>query len=238
MILFLSFLFFALLTPVMFKAVLPLVMESQFPTLTRQALEALIVTDQTAILQSYLGDVFEIGSIIVAFTLCGLLAQEIADRSLVLPLCAGKKAAAILWAKFLVFGAALLLAATAALLVCYLYSGLLFSFEIGLWPVLRSGLLQGFFMAFLLACLLFWGALVKKTLAAGLLSLGTVYGLHAVGGILRLQDYLPVGLLVAAAELAPSQAAIFRPLAVTAVFILSFVSVAVLRLRRFDWNDR
>jgi hypothetical protein len=99
-----SFMFFALLTPVMLKVVLPYVLSSQLAGETSQNISNIINMTQIGSIQSYMGDLFEIGTIIVAFTLCGMLASDIRDSTLVLP-CLRKANGWIVGAKMLVFGA-------------------------------------------------------------------------------------------------------------------------------------
>jgi len=239
LILAVSFLFFAMLTPVMTKLVLPSVIKSQFPGMTEQELHAMLDMTQLGCLRSYMGDVFEIGSIIVAFTLCGLLAQEIQSNTLVLPLCSGKRFGGIVGAKMLVFGAALVLFPTAALLVDYLYAGLLFSFDVGVIPTIRGGLLQGMYMAFLLSCLLMWGAVAKRAIPAGFLALATVFGMHFLGSLLRIHSYLPSGLLAEAQQLAAAPAPTLMPaLLSTVALIVGMLAIALQRLRSLEWNER
>lgn len=234
-----GFMFFAMLTPVMMKLVVPSVMQSQMPGLTPEILGQMFQMTQIQCIQSYMGDVFEIGSVIVAFTLCGLLAQEIKDNTLVLPLCSGKRLLKIAGAKLAVFGAALVVILTAALAVDYAYAGLLFSFDIGFLPILRGGLLQGVYMVFLAASLLMWGAIIKKPIAAGFVTLGTAYGASYLGSLLSISSYLPSGLLDAAMKLsiAPDPN-MMRPLLITIALIIAFMGITLLRLRHMEWNQR
>ncbi len=234
-----GFLFFAMLTPVMMKLVVPSVMQSQMPGLTPEVIRQMFQMTQIQCIQSYMGDVFEIGSVIVAFTLCGLIAQEIRDNTLVLPLCSGKRFLKVAGAKLLVFGAALVVILTAALAIDYAYAGLLFSFDIGFLPILRGGLLQGVYMVFLVASLLMWGAIIKKPIAAGFTTLAITYGSSYIGSLLGFPTYLPSGLLDAAMNLseAPSLAMI-RTILITIALILAFMGITLLRLRHMEWNQR
>ncbi len=234
-----SFLFFAMLTPVMMKLVVPSVMQSQMPGITPEVMNQMFQMTQIQCIQSYMGDVFEIGSVIVAFTLCGLLAQEIKDNTLVLPLCSGKQFMKIAGAKLLVFGAVLVLILTTALAIDYAYAGLLFSFDIGFLPILRGGLLQGVYMVFLTASLLMWGAIIKKPIAAGFVTLGVAYGASYLGSLLHISAYLPSGLLDAAMSLSTAPAPnMMRTLLITIALILVFMEITLLRLRHMEWNQR
>lgn len=240
-ILLVSFLFFALLTPVMLKVVLPQVLSSQFGGEAAQAQDVSGMMDMTQLgcIQSYMGDVFEIGIIIISFTLCGLLASEIQDNTLVLPLCSGKRFGRIVGAKLLVFGILLLLIPIFSLLVDYVYSGFLFEYEIGIIPILYGGLLQGIYMQFLLACLLMWGVFLRKPIPAGFLTLATAYGIHFIASLLQFQQWTPSGLLIEAQRLAPGFASpLLIPLAVTVLTIFLMIFSTLSRLKRLEWNMR
>ncbi len=239
LILFTGFLFFAVLTPVMTKVVLPIILKSQFPGMTEPLLADMLDMTQLGCLRSYMGDVFEIGSIIVAFSLCGLIAQEIKDNTLVLPLCAGRQFGSIIGAKILVFGTVLILTPTISLIVDYVYAGLLFSFDIGIAPILRAGLLQGVYMVFLLLCLIMWGSIFKKPVATGALALVTAFGLHFIGGAMGIHAYLPSGLLAEAQLLTVvPNASLIQTLCITTGIIIVFAFITLLRLKKLEWNER
>ena len=239
LIIFAGFMFFALLTPVMLKLILPAILQSQMPGLTEELLDAIVERTQTGSIRSYMGDVFEAGSIIVAFSLCGLIAQEIRDHTLIMPLCSGKRLGSMIGAKLLVFGLALIVAPLVALLITYAYSGMIFSFEIGIRPILRGGFLQGLYMVFLLSCLILWGAIIKKPIAAGFLSLGTVFGLQFAGDALSIAQYLPTGLLNEAQMLSEKPGdGLPAGILITAGLILIFAVISLLRLRKLEWTAR
>lgn len=234
-----GFAFFSMMTPIMMKLVLPNVMKSQMPGLTEDVMAQLFRISQVGCIQSYMGDVLEIGTILIAFTLCGLVAQEIRDNTLVLPLCGGKRLSHIVSAKMLVFGAALVLISTLALSLNYLYSGVMFSFEIGYLPILLGGLMQGLFLVFMLANLLFWGSLIQKPVAAGLVTLGIVYALSTVGGLFKIGTYLPTGLMEAAQTLSATPSAdVLKTVLLTAALIIALTAGALLKLRNMEWNRR
>lgn len=239
LILFASFLFFALLTPVMLKAVLPMILSNQLSGEAVQGISGLIDMTQLDCVRNYMDDVQQIGTIIIAFTLCGLTASEIRDHTWVLPLCAGKRFGLMLGAKLLVFGTLLVMIPVIALLVDYGYSELLFGFEIGILPILYAGLLQGIYVLFLLFCLMMWGILVKRPIAAGFITLAMAFGIHFISSLLNVQSWTPSGLLVEAEKLIPSVApSLFLPLSVTILLMISMMAFTLSRLRRMEWNVR
>jgi len=234
-----GFAFFSMLTPVMMKLVLPGVMKSQMPGMTDEVMAQMFKMTQLGCIQSYMGDVFEIGALLVAFTLCGFMAQEIKDNTLVLPLCGGRRLSQIVSAKMLVFGAALLTIPTLALSVNYLYAGILFAFEVGYLPILLGGLMQGLFMVFLLSGLLLFGSLLHKPVAAGMVTLGMVYVMSMLGGLLKINAWMPTGLMEAAQTLsAKPDAAVLHTALITVGLIVLFSTAALYRLHHMEWNKR
>lgn len=232
-----SFLFFALLTPVMLKIVLPQILQSQ--GVPSEDLSGIMDMTQMACIQIYMNDVFEIGTIIIAFTLCGLLSQEIRDNTLVLPLCSGRRFVCIVGGKLSVFGIALIMIPVIALIVNYLYAGLLYSYEAELLPILRAGILQGIYMVFLLSCIMMWGAILKKPVPAGFLTLASAFGLHFAGGLLGIHQWLPSGLLVQAQRLTEApESSLFLTMIITIVLIITMFAFTVMRLKSIEWNER
>jgi hypothetical protein len=145
----------------------------------------------------------------------------------------------MLGAKLLVFGALLVMIPVFALLADYGYSGLLFGFEIGVLPILYSGLLQGIYVLFLLFCLMMWGVLLKRPFPAGFMTLATAFGIHFISSLLNIQSRTPSGLLVEAQKLMPSVApSLYLPLSVTIVFMIFMMTCTLSRLRRMEWNVR
>lgn len=239
LILFASFMFFALLTPMMTKIFLPEILKSQFPGMNDETLRTMLDMSQTGSLRSYLNDIFEIGTLIISFSLCGILAQDIKDNTLVMPLCAGRRFASLITAKMFVLGSLLLIVPLLSLLVSYIYAGLLFSFELDLGPVILTGLLQGVYMNFLLSCLIFFGSILKKPIAAGFISLAIVYLMQVAGSLFDIHKYLPSGILAHAGQLTSQfSSAIYIPLAVTAGLIITLLMLTYLRLKNLEWNER
>lgn len=232
-----GFMFFSLLTPFMLKIVLPQVLLSRGAT-TRD-LSGLLDVTQIGCLQIYLKDMFEIGTIIVSFSLCGLLAQEIRDSTLIIPLCSGKKFSSILGSKIIVFGTAVLCISLMASIASYLYSGYLYSFEIGVLPVLMSAFLQGIYMIFLVLCAAMWGSIIKKPIATGFVTLLTAYGLHFIGELLDIHEWLPSGLLIQAQRLTSlSDASIFATIGITSILSIFMYVITLRRLQSLEWNER
>jgi hypothetical protein len=239
LILFTSFLLFALLTPVMLKLVLPMVLSDRLAGETTPGISGLTDITQLDCIRNYMDDVLQIGTIIIAFTLCGLTASEIRGNTWVLPLCAGKHFGRMIGAKLIVFGILIVVIFALSLLADYAYSGLLFGFEIGVLPILYGGLLQGIYVLFLISCLMMWGALLKNPIPAGFLTLATAFGTHFISSLLNVIRWMPSGLLVEAQKLMPSVApSLLMPIAVTALLIVFMTVLTLSKLRHLEWNVR
>ncbi len=231
LILFASLLFLALLTPIMLKVVLPQVLGGQ--------VSDLMTMTQLDCIQSYLGDVFEIGGIVIAFTLCGLTASELQGDTWLLPVCAGKRFGHMVGAKLLVFGSLLVILPVATLLVDYLYSSYLFGFQVGVSAVLISGILQSIYLIFFLSCLIMWGVLTRKPIPTGFLTLATAYGIQVISSLFGIQKWTPSGLLTHAMELNPTlDSSLWIPLVVTVLLIATTIRITTSKLKCMEWSTR
>ncbi|MCX6383899.1 MAG: ABC transporter permease, partial [Actinobacteria bacterium] len=97
LILAVGFIFWALLDPLMLK-LLPLILKTSLPV----DLTSLIsnITRDTAF-QTFLNDLFEIGTLFVVFSLMGILSNEISNKNLVFPYSRGLKPAGMVIAKYI-----------------------------------------------------------------------------------------------------------------------------------------
>ncbi|MDF1618617.1 hypothetical protein [Petrocella sp. FN5] len=235
-----SFLFFAILTPIMMKYILPQLLHNQFQGMNEASISQMIDMSQKGALLGYMSDLFEIGTIIVVFALSGLLAQEIKENTLVLPICSGKKLLSIVGSKLLVFSVFLILASTLGMVISYLYAGILFSFDIGLWPVLVIGLLYGGYMIFLLSLAMLFGTFIKNAIGTGFMTLGFSLFIYFIGSYFKLHTYLPSGLLIGAQGILNNQAdqnlGITLALFLIMVFVIS--KITLIRLENKEWNER
>lgn len=234
-----SFLFFAILTPIMLKSILPMILSNQLSQDGSQDIGSIINATQISCIQSYMGDVFEIITIIIAFSLGGITASEIKNNTLIFSLCSGKSYKNIIAGKTIVFGAMFVLIPILALIVNYVYSGILFEFDINIFPIIFGGLLQSLYMLFLLTCLIMYGVISKNTISCGFLSLATVYGIHFISSLFLFQEWTPSGLLIQSQKLLPSFGVhLYIPVLITLVLIMLMLFVTINRLKHIEWNTR
>lgn len=229
-------LFFAILDPVMSKFFLPEILGSQFPNMPSEVLQGMLDTTQTGNMRTYLGNLFQLGTLVVAFALSGLTAQELSDKTLVFPVCSGKRFEWLLLGKLMVYGPYLLLVTTVSTMINYVYTGVLFGFELpSVMPALRAGLLYGGWMAYILALLLVVGVLVKKPVGVGVVVLILAFGTRIVGNLFKADRWLPSGLVVEADLLAAVPTGMWGGALITTVALVSILTLlTVLRLEKME----
>lgn len=239
LILFASFLFFAFLTPLMLKVILPMILSSQFGGEATKGIGDLTDMTQLDCIRNYINNVLQLGSIITSFTLCGLTAAELKDKTWVLPLCAGKRFGWVIGSKVIVFGTLMLFIPIIALIIDYIYSGFLFGFEIGILPIIYGGFLQGTYMLFLISNLIMWGVLIRKPIGAGFMTLATVFGIDFIASLLNMQKWTPSGLLLEAQTLTTSfTLSSLLSFTLTTILILLIIILTLLKLKYLEWDVR
>ena len=184
LIVFAAFMFFAVVNPVMTKLVMPGLFKNHYPEMSSEMIESMLGMTHHDSVRGYLGDIFEMGTLIIAFLFSGIVAQEISERTFILPMCSGKRFREMIYSKFFVNGAILMFTAVTAALTNYFYSGVFFGSTIeSAAYVLWAGLFQGVYMLYLLAWLILVGSLVRKRMMTGFIVLIPAYGTMLVGNL-------------------------------------------------------
>jgi len=222
----------------MIKVLLPYILKSQFPGMSESDIALMIDISQMGSMTTYMSNLFEVGIIVISLTLSGLMATEIKDNTLVLPICSGRKFESILYSKMIVFGLILVITSLTSMLVTYGYSGLIFGYEISLLSVIKSSLLDGLYMLFVLSLILVFGTFIKKPIATGLLTIGTVYFFSLIGGLLKINKYLPSGLNSEANQFrALVDSNTILPVIITLAIIVFIQFLTLFRLKTMEWNS-
>jgi len=233
-----TYFFFAFSIPIMIKVLLPYILKSQFPGMSESDIALMIDISQMGSMTTYMSNLFEVGIIVISLTLSGLMATEIKDNTLVLPICSGRKFESILYSKMIVFGLILVITSLTSMLVTYGYSGLIFGYEISLLSVIKSSLLDGLYMLFVLSLILVFGTFIKKPIATGLLTIGTVYFFSLIGGLLKINKYLPSGLNSEANQFrALVDSNTILPVIITLAIIVFIQFLTLFRLKTMEWNS-
>ena len=240
LIIFASVCFFAIFTPLMTKYVAPEIMKSQFPGMTEEVLNQMLDFTQIGNIAAFMGDLFQIIPIVIAFAFGGVLASEIKDNTLVLPLCSGKRFLSVISSKIIVIGTILFTAPIVASEINFYYTGILFIFDVSFVNVMVSGILYGLYFVFLLSLILMWGAFTKNNIATGFLTLATSLQMYFLANAFELHEYLPTG-LINQAEIALGEiqgVEILKAVLVFILFVVIVLSITMIKLSKREWNER
>jgi ABC-2 type transport system permease protein len=192
LILAVGILIFAIADPVMMK-LLPLIMKNQ----TNGAdLSALFVVNNEAVLQMYIKDSFQIGSMFVVFTMSSILSDEKNTQKFVFPYAKGASQAGIVLAKILHYCIFIFLMTIIGVCVSHYYTGILIKgAPVPFETVLFVGLMISAYYIFYSVVATFFSAIVGKGLAAGFITLGIAYLSVFANNIKSVNEFLPYMLI-------------------------------------------
>jgi len=232
LILFVGTIFWALLDPLVLK-LLPLLLKNYLPA----DLTVLFSTfNRDTAFQTFLKDLFQIGTIIIALTLMGLLSNEVSLKKLVFPYSRGANPAGVVLAKYIHYTVTISLFILIAFLTNYFYINRLFtggmlSIEIAL----KSSLLYILYYSVLLSILLCLSSLFKRGLIAGITVLVLGYTLSIFNQFKVVRAYLPNYLLFKAADIGHIFDNSLIPTVIISFCIIIFlIFFSILRMKKID----
>lgn len=219
-----AFMFFAILEPLMIK-LLPYLLGSE---LSAQGIDVslLVSAEAAAGVTGFMGDVFQIIPIVLAFAFSGYFSKEITRQTLIMPLTKGRTLTEVFLSKYVVLTLSILVAHFAAGMVNYTYSNILFpevplSFKAFLLNHFYCALVITHFITMLLAI----DVWIKRSFASSLAALGYFFVMGAMVGLLR--DFAKFSPLFLSREAALLNEAMTKD---AALAILSVFSISVLVL--------
>jgi len=232
LILFVGTIFWALLSPLMLK-LLPILMKNYIPA----DLAGMFSTfTRDAAFLSYLSDLFEIGTLIIALTLMGLVANEVYGKKLIFPYSRGVNPSGIVLAKYIHYAVTISIFILIAFLTNYFYVNRLFTggiLSIGI--VLKSSLLYMLYYSVLLSILLYFSSLFKRGLIAGITVLVLGYSLSIFNNFETIRVYLPNYLLLKAADIGYVFDSSLIPTIIVSFFIITLmIFLSILRMKKID----
>jgi len=233
-------LFFSILNPVMNKLILPEVLKSQFDGMEEEMLNQMVISNQIDCLRGFMGDVFEIGTLVIVLVTAVLIAGERKEKTLILPICSNKKIEDIVIAKNLVYGIYTIIMIVIAVIVDYIYAGALFGMDdISITTVILSGVYIGIFYYMAISIVLFVGTFLKNTISTAIISLVIIYGSNIIAGVFENGNRFPSGLFDEAILLSNTmREEVIIPLFIT-VFVIAVLNVlTIYRMRRLDLVTR
>lgn len=232
LILAVGFIFWALLDPLMLK-LLPLLIKNYVPADVSVLFSTF--TRDTAF-QTFLNDLFQIGSLFIIFTLMGIISNEVYSKNLVFPYSRGLKPAGMVIAKYIHYLITISLFILIAFLTNYLYiirlfSGGLLSISI----VFKSSLLYMLYYAVLLSFLLYLSSLFKRSIIPGIITLVFAYSLSILNQFKTIRSYFPNYLFLKAADIKNIfDSSLIPTVIISFCVIILLVYLSILRMKKID----
>lgn len=191
---------------------------------------------QKGAMAQYIGDLFQLGTLVTVLTLSGLISSERSNKTLTIPASMGCKISAVVIGKLVVYGFFCIIMTTVGMITAYYYGGIIFGTSSGLsiLYVLKAGILCGVFYLTVLSILVLFSSVFKKGFMAGILTLLLIYLLSAVGPLFRIEKYLPSNLVTTARSFSVANSDIFISLLCTVIIIAITTFIAVTWLKRVE----
>lgn len=190
-ILIVGLIFFAISEPIMMK-LLPGILKSQ----VNGDISSLFVITRKSVLQNYIKDLFQLGTIFIVFSMAGSLSDEIANQKFVFPYSKGCKPSGIVLSKVLHYSIAAALITFSGFCISFYYTNLLIKGEsVSFNNVAVSAFLVILYFIFIINLAVFFSSMLKKGLAAGFITLGIVYFSSILNNIESLRDFIPYRLI-------------------------------------------
>ena len=233
LVLFIGIIFWpAILNPLTLK-LLPLLMKNYMPP---DLIGMFSTFTRDAAFQSFLNDSFQIGMIVMALALMGLVANEVRLKRLVFPYSRGANPYGIVLAKYIHYAVTISLFILLAFLTNYFYVNRLFTggiLSIGI--VLKSSLLYMLYYSVLLSILLYLSSLFKRGLIAAITVLVLGYSLSIFNNFKVVRAYLPNYLLFKAADIGYVFDSSLIPTVIVSFFIITLmIFLSILRMKKID----
>ena len=232
LILFIGIIFWALLDPLMLK-LMPLLMKNYLPADLTTLFSTF--TRDTAF-QNFLKDLFQIGTLFIAFTLMGLISNEVSLKKMIFPYSRGAVPAGIVLAKYIHYAATVSIFILIAFLANYFYVNQLFTggvLSIGI--VLKSSLLYILYYSIFLSVLLFLSSLFKKGIIAGITVVVASYTLSIFNQFNAIRIYFPNYLIFKAADIGYIfDNSLIPTIIISFCIIMLMVYFSILRMRKID----
>lgn len=232
LILAIGILAFSILDPVILKLT-PMILKSQAGGID---ITSMMDLSQTAAIKSYMNNLFQISSLVVALNIMGVISNELKEKTLVLPYSLGSKLHETVIAKNIVYTILVILFSVLGMTIAYYYSSILFEVDFnGLLEIIKAGVLYGLYFSFLISLVTFLSSIFKKPIVAGLLGLLIVYIMSPVAKLLDIVKYAPTSLLTEAKYLSSQHSFdLIISIISTVGLIILFTVATIERVKRIE----
>lgn len=232
LILFSGIVFWAIMNPLMIK-LMPILLKTYLPVgLSSIFLEYTI----DAAFMDFMGDVFELGTLFISFSLMGLISNEVYYKKLAFPYSRGAEPAGLVTAKFIHYMLTISIFILVAFLTNYFYITRLFEGGmLTIETVFKSALLYIIYYSLLLSFLIFLSSLFRRGLAVGFSVAILAYSLGIFNRFNIIRVYFPNYLLYKAANLGHVfDDSLIPILIISFCMIILLILFSILRMRKID----
>lgn len=230
-----SIIVFGIFDPIMLK-LLPKLLEMQ--SNISIPIEEFMKVTQGLALQNFIKNLTQIVNIVIVLSLMGIISEEMKEKTIVFPYSKGLSNTGMVLGKIANYLFVIPIFILIGFLINYYYSGALFKDgTVEIMNVIKSVGLISLYMAFNIALVLFFSSMSKKSIIAGLSSLGVIFLLPLVGKIFPVKKYLPSYLIQQSNTILSSNKAsldsdlIFTILAI-AIYIIVFTILTIYKMNK------
>lgn len=227
-----GFLIFAIADPILVK-LLPVILKNQIASGGADLSALLPPSTQLTGMQNYIKDLFQIANLVVIFTICGSLSEELASEKLIFPYSKGSLPFGIVLAKFVNYSVTIIFLSVIGLLVNYYYAGILLKgTTVDFYRVLVSACFVSLYFIFTIALVLLFSSLLKKGIVAGILVLVLNYFSVTFIAVKSISKFIPYKLIESASS--------FKPVDITVTIItvvissIILISLTILRMNKVE----
>jgi hypothetical protein len=221
-------LFFAVASPIMLK-LLPEIIKSQASGMIINMPD----TTPKMSLQEFIKDLFQIVSLVVVFTVCGSISDELTTQKFVFPYAKGSRPSGIVLAKLLHYGVVVTIFIVIAFSVNYYYSTLLFKGDsVRIIDLIRSVSYISIYFFFSIALTIFLSAIIKKGIVSGIIVLGFNYFSVLFANINSIKNFLPYKLIETSSEF--SSTGIYKTIVAVIIYCIVLGSLTILKMNKTE----
>lgn len=225
LIVILAFVFLALSNPIMLK-LLPKILESA----NMPGLDAMLPKDKLTVMQNLHKDFFQTGVLVMVFTFCGILSDELNNHKFVFPFSKGAEPKFVIAAKTLHYSLLIFVAIFLGIFVNYYYVDLIFE---GTAPaisgILFSAFLISLFFVFNLMLTMLFSLFVRKGIIAGIIVAIFQYFSALPASIKYIKDFMPYNLFNAAGSLKISNQSTLIAVTILYIVIIAVINTVLLK---------
>jgi ABC-2 type transport system permease protein len=153
-----------------------------------------------AAMKKFFQDLFQITSLVIIFSLMGIISNEISEKKFNIPFSINKKASGVIIGKLIVYGTFVFISTSMGSLIAFYYSNFIFDDTLEIFIVIKSVILYSIFYIFLISIIMCFSTFFKRTIFTAVFSIFVLYTSSFITNINKIEKYIPANLLNIANE--------------------------------------